>query len=64
MNDAIGSVDPATLDLLVYHRLLDACFIEGLFLEDRYPLLPPLRHNMMVFLSDCCHALDTCIDYD
>ena len=35
------------LDLLVYHRLLDACFIEGLFLEERYPWLPPLRHNMM-----------------
>ena len=35
------------LDLLVYHRLLDSCFIEGLVLEARYPWLPPLRGNMM-----------------
>ena len=35
------------IDLLVYHRLLDSCFIEGLILEDRYPWLPPFRHNMM-----------------
>ncbi|MFT3736447.1 MAG: hypothetical protein QM776_15750 [Rhodocyclaceae bacterium] len=35
------------LDLLVYHRLLDACFIEGLALEKRYPWLPPFRNNMM-----------------
>lgn len=45
-----GSVGIAllwSLDLLVYHRLLDSCFIEGLILEDRYSWLPPLRHNMM-----------------
>jgi hypothetical protein len=36
------------LGLLVYHRLLDACFIEGLFLEERYPWLPPLRHNIKI----------------
>jgi len=35
------------LDLLVYHQLLDACFVEGLILEDRHRWLPPLRHNMM-----------------
>ena len=35
------------IDLLVYHRLLDSYFIEGLILEDRYPWLPPFRHNMM-----------------
>lgn len=35
------------LDLLVYHRLLDSCFIEGLILEERYPWLPPFRSNMM-----------------
>jgi hypothetical protein len=35
------------LDLLVYHRLLDACFIEGLILEEQYPWLPPFRGNMM-----------------
>ena len=35
------------IDLLVYHRLLDSYFIEGLILEDQYPWLPPIRHNMM-----------------
>jgi len=35
------------LDLLVYHRLLDSCFIEGLILEERYAWLPPCRNNMM-----------------
>lgn len=35
------------LDLLVYHRLLDSCFIEGLLLEEKYPWLPSLRSNMM-----------------
>lgn len=35
------------LDLLVYHRLLDSCFIEGLILEEQYPWLPPFRNNMM-----------------
>ena len=35
------------VDLLVYHRLLDSCFIEGLILEEQYPWLPPFRHNMM-----------------
>jgi hypothetical protein len=35
------------LDLLVYHRLLDSCFIEGLILEERYSWLPAFRSNMM-----------------
>jgi len=35
------------LDVLVYHRLLDSCFIEGLTLEEKYTWLPPFRINMM-----------------
>jgi hypothetical protein len=35
------------VDLLVYHRLLDSCFIEGLILEEQYAWLPPFRNNMM-----------------
>jgi hypothetical protein len=35
------------LDLLVYHRLLDSCFIEGLILEEQYTWLPPFRGNMI-----------------
>lgn len=35
------------LDLLVYHRLLQSVFVEGLILEGRYPWLPPFRHNML-----------------
>lgn len=35
------------VDLLVYHRLLDACFVEGIILEQKYPWLPPIHHNMM-----------------
>ena len=35
------------LDLLVYHRLLDACFVEGLSLEKTFAWLPPIRSNMM-----------------
>ena len=45
-----GSIGIALLwivDLLVYHRLLDSCFIEGLILEDKHPWLPPFRNNMM-----------------
>ena len=34
------------LDLLVYHRLLEACFAEGLQLEVRHPWLPRIRQNM------------------
>jgi hypothetical protein len=35
------------MDIGVYHRLLDACFTEGLKLEEQYPALPQVRHNMM-----------------
>ena len=35
------------LDLMVYHRLLNAAFIEGLNLEGRHLELPAIRHNMM-----------------
>ena len=35
------------LDLLVYHRLLDASFVEALTLEERYPQLPQVRHHMI-----------------
>ena len=47
MAGALGITLLWILDLLVYHRLLDACFIEGLILEERYPWLPPFRGNMM-----------------
>lgn len=43
----IGIVLLWVVDLLVYHRLLDSCFIEGLILEELYPWLPPFRNNMM-----------------
>jgi hypothetical protein len=36
-----------TIDLLVYHRLLDSCFAEGHKLELRYRWLPPVRVDMM-----------------
>lgn len=35
------------LDLMVYQRLLDACFAEGVVLEKECPWLPPLRNNMI-----------------
>jgi hypothetical protein len=35
------------IDLLVYHRLLDSCFVEGLILEKKYTWLPQIRSNMM-----------------
>lgn len=45
---AIGIALLWVLDLLVYHRLLESCFIEGLILEERHPWLPPFRGNMML----------------
>jgi hypothetical protein len=36
-----------TLDIMVYHRLLDVCFTEGLKIEKKYDWLPPVRTNMM-----------------
>jgi hypothetical protein len=35
------------VDLLIYHRLLDSCFIEGIILEEKYKWLPTFRTNMM-----------------
>jgi hypothetical protein len=35
------------LDLLVYHRLLDAYFIEGARLEQKYSFLPQVRQTMI-----------------
>jgi len=35
------------LDLLVYHRLLDASFVEGLKLETAFPQAPQVRHRMV-----------------
>jgi hypothetical protein len=39
------------LDLLVYHRLLDASFVEALKLEEKYPQLPQVRRNMIASLQ-------------
>jgi hypothetical protein len=38
------------LDLRVYHRLLDAAFIEGKLLEEKHSWLPPYRKNIRAFL--------------
>jgi hypothetical protein len=35
------------LDMLVYHRLLDACFQEALNLEAQFRSLPQVHHNMV-----------------
>ena len=35
------------LDVLVYHRLLDACFVEALKIEKDYPFVPQIRHKMV-----------------
>lgn len=43
----IGIILLWVVDLMVYHRLLDSCFIEGLILEEQYSWLPPMRQNMM-----------------
>lgn len=44
---SIGIMLIWNLDLMVYHKLLTAVFEEGLDLEDNYPWLPQVRHNMM-----------------
>jgi mannose-6-phosphate isomerase-like protein (cupin superfamily) len=44
---AIGIYLLWVVDILVYHRLLDSCFVEGLKLERQVRSLPPFRHNMM-----------------
>jgi hypothetical protein len=38
-----------TLDLMVYHRLLDAWFIEGWLFERQHSWLPPVRTTMFEF---------------
>lgn len=43
----VGIVLLWMIDLLVYHSLLDAFFVEGLHLEETYPWLPQVRSNMM-----------------
>ncbi len=35
------------LDIMVYHRLLDACFLNGVLLEDRIGWLPKFRTEML-----------------
>ncbi|TAL25600.1 MAG: hypothetical protein EPO01_03480 [Aquabacterium sp.] len=49
---AIGIFLIWVLDLLVYHRLLDASFIEALKLEQRFAQLPQVRHGMIAALPD------------
>lgn len=44
---AVGLILLWVLDLLVYHRLLDASFTEALKLEAGYPLVPQVRHKMI-----------------
>jgi len=44
---SIGIMFLWNLDLMVYHKLLNAVFIEGLKLEEKYKWLPPVRTNMM-----------------
>lgn len=48
---AVGIYLLWVVDILVYHRLLDACFVEGLKLERVVSGIPPTRHNMMRMLS-------------
>ncbi len=44
---AIGIFLLWILDLLVYHRLLDASFTEALKLETAFPQVPQVRHGMV-----------------
>lgn len=43
---SIGIMFLWNLDLMVYHKLLNAVFIEGLKLEEKYEWLPAVRTNM------------------
>ena len=45
---AVGITLLWSLDLRVYHQLLESCFVEGLKLERQHPWLPRLRHNMVI----------------
>jgi len=47
MAGGIGIVLLWALDLLVYHRLLDAYFVEGLKIEKNFAWLPSFRTNML-----------------
>jgi FtsH-binding integral membrane protein len=42
----VGIVLLWVLDARVYQQLLGSCFVEGYLLENLYPWLPPVRHNM------------------
>lgn len=44
---AVGIALIWNLDLLVYHRLLDAIFNTARYIEEYHPELPPFRTNMM-----------------
>ncbi len=44
---SIGLLLLWVMDLLVYHRLLDACFVEAMRLENENPSLPQVRRNMV-----------------
>jgi hypothetical protein len=44
---AIGITQLWNLDLRVYHQLLDACFVQGLQLEQKYNWLPKIRTSML-----------------
>ncbi len=44
---AVGITQLWNLDIRVYHQLLEAYFVEGLKLEERYPWLPQVRKNML-----------------
>ena len=49
---ALGVTQLWSLDLRVYHQLLDACFAEGLRLERLHAWLPQIRAGMMATQGD------------
>ena len=49
---ALGVTQLWSLDLRVYHQLLDSCFAEGLRLERLYAWLPQIRAGMMATQGD------------
>lgn len=49
---AVGLTQLWSLDLRVYHQLLDSCFTEGLRLERLHPWLPQIRAGMMATQGD------------
>ena len=44
----IGIILLWVLDALVYHKLLDAVFVQGILLEMQYDWLPKVRTNMII----------------